>query len=74
MVLKLYGIPTSPNVRLVAAVLIEKDVQFELIEIDYSALKSPKYLELHPFGQVPCIVSETHVRPDHIYLSLFCLG
>ena len=59
MVLKLYGTSASPNVRLVAAVLLEKEVSFELVEVDWSAIKSPEYLHLQPFGQMPCIVRES---------------
>ncbi|KAF8806040.1 glutathione S-transferase [Phlegmacium glaucopus] len=57
MVFKLYGIPQSPFVRLVAAVLLEKKVPFELVLVDYANLehKSPEYLTKHPFGQVPYI-------------------
>lgn len=59
MVLKLYGLHASPFVRLVAAVLIEKEVPFELVKLDLSKgeHKTPEYLSKHPFGQVPCIVS-----------------
>lgn len=61
MVLKLYGSSKSPLARLVAAILLEKEVPFEFIIVDYGKdLKSPKYLQLHPFGQVPCIV---HTAP-----------
>ena len=63
MVLKLYGNSVSPNARLVAAILLEKEVSFEFVEVDWSAIKSPKYLHLQPFGQLPCIVRETHGPP-----------
>ena len=58
MVLKLYGVYRSPCVRLAAAVLLEKQVPFELVSVDYTKgeQKSPEYLAKHPFGQVPCIV------------------
>ena len=58
MVLKLYGSPISPFVRIVAAVLAEKQVPFELVLIDFSKRehKLPEYLSKHPYGQVPCIV------------------
>ena len=58
MVLKLYGLHASHFVRLVAAVLIEKEVPFELIKVDLSKgeSKTPEFLAKHPFGQVPCIV------------------
>ena len=57
MVLKLYVSANSPNARLVAVVLHEKKVPFEVIELDFDKdLKSPKYLKLQPFGQEPTIV------------------
>jgi glutathione S-transferase len=58
MVLKLYGFHPSHFVRLVAAVLIEKQVPFEMVKVDLSKgeHKTPEYLAKHPFGQVPCIV------------------
>jgi len=57
MVLKLYGSPSSGAVRLVAFILREKEVPFELVPIDFSKKehKSPEYLEKQPFGQVPYI-------------------
>ena len=60
MVLKLYGIYFSPWVRLVAAVLKEKQVPFELVPVDLPNRehKSPEYLEKHPFGQIPYIVCD----------------
>jgi len=57
MVLKLYGALASPFVRLAAAVLLEKQVPFEMVVIDLSKgeHKTPEYLSKHPFGQVPYI-------------------
>jgi len=56
-VLKLYGLHASPFSRLVAAVLIEKQVPFELVVVDLSKgeHKTPEFLSKHPFGQVPLI-------------------
>jgi glutathione S-transferase len=58
MVLKLYGIYRSPWVRLVAAVLLEKQVEFELVPVNLAngEHKTPEYLAKHPFGQIPYIV------------------
>ena len=60
MVLKLYGIYGSPWVSLVAAVLHEKQVPFELVPVDYTnnEHKSPEHLAKHPFGQIPYIVCD----------------
>ena len=61
MVFKLYGIYRSPWVRLVAAVLHEKQVPFELVPVDLASKehKSPEYLAKHPFGQIPYIVRDS---------------
>ena len=61
MVLKLYGIYRSPWVCLVAAVLHEKKVPFELVSVDLAngEHKLPEYLAKHPFGQVPYIVCDS---------------
>ena len=58
MVLKLYGLHASHFVRLVAAILIEKQVPFELVKVDLSKgeQKTPEFLAKNPFGLVPCIV------------------
>ena len=63
MVLKLYGSPRSPYVRIVAAVLHEKQVPFELVLVDLAngEHKTPEYLAKHPFGQVPCIVCDLSI-------------
>jgi hypothetical protein len=64
MILKLYGIYRSPFVCLVAAVLLEKEVPFELVPVDIYANKehkSPEYLAKHPFGEVPCIVCDFYL-------------
>ena len=69
MVLKLYGSPISGAVRLVAFVLREKEVPFELVRIDFSKKehKTPEFLEKQPFGQVPYIVCDVLVSqwPPH---------
>ena len=78
MVLKLYGIYRSPWVRLVAAVLLEKQVPFELVsvDIDNAEHKSPEYLAKHPFGEIPYIVSDSlfffanEIAINSIYLVL----
>lgn len=50
-----YGPAISPAVARVAACLLEKDVPFELQPVDMSKgeHKSPSFLKLQPFGQVP---------------------
>lgn len=50
-----YGPMISPAVARVAACLLEKDVPFQLQPVDMSKgeHKSPSFLKLQPFGQVP---------------------
>ncbi|KAJ7699106.1 thioredoxin-like protein, partial [Mycena metata] len=59
MVLKLYAGANAPGggTCLVALVLAEKRLPFELIIIDLStkANKTPEFLAMHPFGQVPVL-------------------
>ncbi|TFK36729.1 glutathione S-transferase [Crucibulum laeve] len=57
MVLKLYGSSLSTCTKRVATILHEKQVPFEIIEVDFakSEHKSPAYLEKQPFGQIPYI-------------------
>ncbi|KAI0339049.1 glutathione S-transferase [Trametopsis cervina] len=57
MVLKLYSDRLSKPTLRVAAVLVEKNVPFELIAVDWQngKHKTPEYLEKHPFGQLPYI-------------------
>ena len=58
MVLKLYGLHASHFVRLVAAVLMEKQVPFEFVKVDLSKgeQRTPEFLAKNPFGLVPYIV------------------
>lgn len=59
MVLKLYGWRPSPYVQMVMVVLYEKHVPFEFINVELSKLENrrPEYAAVHPFSQVPAIVS-----------------
>ncbi|KAK7376667.1 hypothetical protein VNO80_02081 [Phaseolus coccineus] len=52
---KVYGPPMSTAVSRVLACLLEKDVQFQLIPVNMAKgeHRSPEFLKLHPFGQVP---------------------
>jgi glutathione S-transferase len=58
MVLKLYGPAQSSALKVVALILHEKKVSFEIVPIDVSKgeHKLPDHLEKHPFGQVPYMV------------------
>ena len=70
MVLKLYGLHASLSVRLVAAVLIEKQVPFELVKVDLfkGEHKTPEFLAKHPFGLVPYIVCH-HLHNSFLTIS-----
>ena len=61
MVLKLYSTCRSRYARLVAAVLAEKQVPYELVLADVAngEHKTPEYLSKHPFGQIPYIVCDS---------------
>ncbi|KAK6966505.1 glutathione S-transferase [Favolaschia claudopus] len=56
-ILKLHGGKQATCTRRVATVLHELQVPFELIEVDVAngAHKSPEYLKIQPFGQIPYI-------------------
>lgn len=55
MVVKIYGVAKFAFTQIVLVVLIEKNVPYELITIDWAGKehKTPAYLEKHPFGQFP---------------------
>ncbi|CAL9752791.1 unnamed protein product [Musa acuminata subsp. burmannicoides] len=55
-----YGPPLSTAVSRVLACLLEKDVDFKLVNVDMAKgqHKSPDYLKLQPFGQVPAFQDE----------------
>ncbi|GLB42152.1 putative glutathione S-transferase, N-terminal domain [Lyophyllum shimeji] len=57
MVLKLYGHAMSTCSQRILVVLLEKQVPYELIEVDFANRehKSPEYLAKQPFGQIPYI-------------------
>ncbi|KAG2142277.1 glutathione S-transferase [Suillus bovinus] len=54
---KLYGSPISTCTRLVALVCKEKNIPYELIQVDLfkGEQKAPSFTALQPFGQVPYI-------------------
>ncbi|KAJ7346375.1 glutathione S-transferase [Mycena albidolilacea] len=58
MVLKLYAAPQAAGgTAIVALTLAEKQVPYELITVNMEAKehKTPEYLAMHPFGQIPVI-------------------
>lgn len=72
MVLKLYGYTQPAPAKVVAAVLHEKEIPFEYINIDLfkGEQKTPDFLAKQPFGLVPVIVSiEVSVGPGFSTMS-----
>jgi glutathione S-transferase len=69
--IKLYGYGPSSNSRKVRAVLIEKGLEFSRVNIDLSKReqKSPEYLKIHPFGQVPALDDEGFVVYDSTVIN-----
>lgn len=61
MVLKIHGHAIAPLVRLVAEVCREKEVPYELVNVEVykGEHKTPAFKEFQPFGQVPYIVSDS---------------
>ncbi|KAK7302089.1 hypothetical protein RJT34_12968 [Clitoria ternatea] len=57
MVVKVYGPANAACPQRVLACLLEKDVEFELVHValDQGQQKSPEFLLLQPFGQVPVV-------------------
>ncbi|KAF8377758.1 hypothetical protein HHK36_031143 [Tetracentron sinense] len=57
---KVYGSPISTAVSRVLVCLLEKEVQFKLISVNFSKgeHKKPDFLKLQPFGQVPAFQDE----------------
>lgn len=58
MALKLYGYKSASCTQRVGAILHEKQIPFELHEVNLfgGEHKSPEYLEKQPFGQIPYLV------------------
>ncbi len=57
--LKLYHTPLSFNSRRVWMVLLEKNLEFELVELKLDGDQfKPEFLELNPFHHIPVLVDE----------------
>src|SRR3954463_4515841 len=56
--MKLYGFPISPNTRKVRAVAMHLGIplEFELIDLQKPAPRTPEYLSLNPTGRTPTLV------------------
>jgi len=69
--IKLYTFPPSTNSRKVRIALLEKGLEFERINIDLTKReqKSPEYLKINPFGQVPALDDEGFVIYDSTIIN-----
>lgn len=69
--IKLYTFPPSTNSRKVRIALIEKGLEFERVNVDLTKReqKSPEYLKIHPFGQVPALDDEGFVVYDSTVIN-----
>lgn len=69
--IKLYTFPLSTNSRKVRIALLEKGLEFERINIDLTKReqKSPEYLKIHPFGQVPALDDEGFIVYDSTIIN-----
>ena len=69
--IKLYTFPPSTNSRKVRIVLLEKGLEFERVNVDLTKReqKSPEYLKVHPFGQVPALDDEGFVLYDSTVIN-----
>jgi len=54
----LYGLAQSVYTRSARLVLEEKSIAYEFVEVDIFSdeVIPPYYLDLHPFGRIPCLV------------------
>jgi glutathione S-transferase len=67
----LYTFPPSTNSRKVRIALLEKGLEFERINVDLSKKeqKSPEYLKIHPFGQIPALDDEGFIIYDSTIIN-----
>lgn len=57
--LKLYHDPISPNSRRVWITLLEKELEFELVEVKLDGEQfQPEYLALNPFHHIPVLLDD----------------
>ncbi|RZC93540.1 hypothetical protein C5167_007353 [Papaver somniferum] len=72
MALKLYGFPMSSPTACVMTCLAEKEVEYELVNVDLSKgeHKFPAYLAKNPFGQIPVLEDGSVTLFGEIFDSL----
>ncbi|MGH7897646.1 MAG: glutathione S-transferase family protein, partial [Candidatus Binatia bacterium] len=69
--MKLYDYPQCPFGQKVRIVLAEKELSYELINVDLrrGEQKRPEFLKLNPFGKVPVLVDESVVVYDSTVIN-----
>lgn len=69
--IKLYHFSASTNSRKVRIALVEKGLDFERVLIDLSKKeqKSPDYLKINPFGQVPALNDDGFILYDSTIIN-----
>lgn len=69
--MKLYDYPQCPFGQKVRIVLAEKELTYELVNVDLrrGEQKRPEFLKLNPFGKVPVLVDEDIVIYDSTIIN-----
>lgn len=69
--MKLYDYPQCPFGQKVRIVLAEKELSYELVNVDLrrGEQKRPEFLKLNPFGKVPVLVDEDVVIYDSTIIN-----
>jgi glutathione S-transferase len=69
--MKLYDHPDCPYGMKVRIVLAEKEMDFELIEVDLKVgqQRQPEFLRLNPFGKVPVLVDDDVIVYDSTIIN-----
>lgn len=64
--IQLYGHELSGNVYKIRLLLSLLDIEYEFVRVDLlkGEHKSPEYLQLNPFGQVPLLIDGETILPD----------
>lgn len=64
--IQLYGHELSGNVYKIRLLLSLLDIEYEFVRVDLlkGEHKSPEYLKLNPFGQVPLLIDGETILPD----------
>src|SRR5919206_1210017 len=69
--MKLYDYPQCPFGQKVRIVLAEKELSYELVNVDLrrGEQKRPEFLKLNPFGKVPVLVDDDVVVYDSTIIN-----